>query len=103
MTALAFLGLEFIFQVALGQLVSARQSVKDFHASGYKEWTMTHAFYADMGGFVLQTRDWVPFPIDAKQLHYLVTEKYIEFPGITRAEIADKNKVDGLFRILTVC
>lgn len=102
MTALTFLGSEFIFQTALGQLVSARRSVKDFHASGYKQWTITHAFYADMGGFILHTPDWVPFPIDAKQLQYLVTEGYVEFPEIERAGIADKNKVDGLLRILTV-
>jgi hypothetical protein len=103
MTALAFLGPEFIFQIALGQLVSARQSLRDFHASGFTAWTMTHAFYADMGGFVLQTRDWVPFPIDAKQLHYLVVGKYVKLPTIARHEIADRNKVDGLLRILTVC
>ena len=80
MTALAFLGPEFIFQIALGQFVSARHSIKDFHASGYKQWTMTHAFYADMGGFILHTKDWVPFPIDAKQLYYLVTEGHVKFP-----------------------
>ena len=105
MTALAFLGPEFIFQIALGQMVSARQSVKDFQTSGYKKgtWTMTHAFYADMGGFVLQPNGWPAFPIDAKQLHYLVTKEYINFPTLTRPQIADKNKVDGLLRFLTLC
>ncbi|OBU01223.2 hypothetical protein VE01_00680 [Pseudogymnoascus verrucosus] len=102
-TALAFLGPEFIFQIALGQFVSARHSVQDFHAAGYTQWTMMHAFYADMGGFILHSTDWVPFPIDAKQLHYLVTEGYIKFPEIKRARISDKNKVDGILRIITVC
>jgi hypothetical protein len=101
-TALAFLGPEFIFQIALGQYISARRSVKDFHASGYSRWTLTHAFYADMGGFILQTRGWTPFPIDAKQLHYLVTEHYVEFPKLEKKGIADKNKVDGLLRIITL-
>ena len=105
MTALAFLGPEFIFQIALGQMVSARQSVRDFRAAGYdhNRWTMTHAFYADMGGFLLKPRDWVEFPIDAKQLHYLVTKGYTKIPEISRSEIADKNKVDGLLRFLTLC
>lgn len=102
-TALAFLGPEFIFQIALGQYISARRSLKDFHESGYTQWTMTHAFYADMGGFILQTRDWKPFPVDAKQLHYLVTEGYVEFPKLQKQGIADKNKVDGLLRIITLC
>ena len=102
-TALAFLGPEFIFQIALGQWVSARRSVKEFRASGYAKWTMNHAFYADMGGFILQTRDWKPFPIDAKQLHYLVTKGHVAFPALEKELIADKNKVDGLLRFLTLC
>ena len=102
-TALAFLGPEFLLQLALGQLLSARRSVKDFHASGYKQWTITHAFYADMGGIMLQTKDWLPFPVDAKQLHYLVTEGYVKFPEYDRALIKDKNKIDVLLRIITIC
>ncbi|RDW80688.1 hypothetical protein BP5796_05386 [Coleophoma crateriformis] len=102
-TALAFLGPEFLFQIALGQLISARNSVQQFRNSGRKEeeWTMTHAFYADMGGFKLYSKDFPPFPVDAKQVHYLWTEGYIEFPAVDREEIRDKNKVDGLLRIFT--
>ena len=102
LTALAFLGPEFILQIALGQWLSARRSVKDFHASGYTQWTMSHAFFADMGGFVLQTRDWVPFPIDAKQLHYLILKGHVEYPTITKQKIKDKNKVDHLLRLITI-
>ena len=101
-TALAFLGPEFIFQIALGQWVSARRSVKDFHASGYTKWTMTHAFYVDMGGFILHTSDYKPFPIDAKQLHHLVTEGYVDLPTLGKHEIADKNKMDGMLRLITL-
>ena len=56
-----------------------------------------------MGCYVLLTKDQESFPIDAKQLHYLVTRKYVEFPKTTKAMIKDKNKVDGLLRIVTVC
>lgn len=102
LTALAFLGPEFIFQIALGQWISARRSVRDFHASGYPQWTMSHAFFADMGGFILQTRDWTPFPIDAKQLHYLVIKGHVKFPTLNKRMIKDKNKVDPLLRLLTI-
>lgn len=102
MTALGFLGPEFIFQLALGQWLSARRSVKDFHSSGYDKWTMTHGFFADMGGFILHTRDWTPFPVDAKQLHYLVTSGYVKFPNLSIRKIRDKNKVDSLLRIITL-
>lgn len=97
-TALAFLGPEFIFQIALGQFLCARDSVRQFRASGVKGWTMTHAFYADMGGFILRRKGsteypngWPKFPVNAKQVRYLWSEGYIEFPSITREEIHDKN------------
>ena len=36
---------------------------------------MSHAFFADMGVFVLSANEDARFPINAKQLHYLVTKK----------------------------
>ena len=101
-TTLAFLGPEFIFILALGQWLSARRSVKEFRASQNTQWTMKHAFFADMGGFMLHTRDCTPFPVDAKQLHYLVTEGYAAIPTLNERDIADKNKADSLLRILTL-
>lgn len=59
---------------------------------------MKHAFFADMGGFRLQCRDWQSFPIDAKQLLYLIKKGYVARPNITQTDINDKNKVDGLVR-----
>ncbi|RDH14553.1 hypothetical protein M747DRAFT_300048 [Aspergillus niger ATCC 13496] len=102
LSALALLGPEFIFQIALSQWESACKSVKDFEASGIKGWTMTHAFYADMGGYVLKPRDWCQFPINAGQLHYLVTKGYISPPSLDVSIIRDRNKVDGMLRIITV-
>lgn len=109
MACLTFIGPEFTFQLAIGQWCSARRSVKKFRDSGYKGWTMTHAFLADMGGFVLHprlsdTEDWVPFPLDAEQVHYLVVKDYAPYSAFALAEedIEDKNKVDGALRVITV-
>ena len=105
LAALAVCGPEFIFQIALGQWVSARQSVKSFQNDGYPDWTLTHAFFADMGGFILTTPGWKPFPIDAKQLHYLVTKGHVPYPIpklIDKRKIADRNKSEGLVRIIAV-
>ena len=93
---------EIIFQIALGQLLSAHQSVKDFHKSGHKNWTLRHAFYADMGGFHLQTENWPSFPIDTKQMHYLITRGYIDYPELQDIDIRDKDKVDGMLRLITL-
>ncbi|KAJ9636835.1 hypothetical protein H2199_007829 [Coniosporium tulheliwenetii] len=61
---------------------------------GFKNWSIVHAFYADSGGFMLQARDSPPFPVTAKQIHYLVQKEYMHVPGITRKEIWDKSKAD---------
>lgn len=102
LTGLGILGPEFILQSALGQWISARTSVKDFRALGFDTWTMSHAFFADMGGFFLDTPERIAFPINAKQLHYLVKHGYLPLPCTTKKEIKDRNKVDALLRVITV-
>ena len=104
MACLCVLGPEFIFQLALGQWESARRSVKTFQKSGYQRWTLKHAFFADMGGFILHCDDWVPFPVNAKQLHYLVTEGYLPFSAVNldAGTIEDKNKGDMFARCIAI-
>ena len=111
MAGLAFIGPEFLFQLALGQWCAARRSVKDFRRLKYSGWTMKHAFLADMGGFALQPRlegtgeDWVRFPLDARQVLYLVEHGYVPYDEVKvdKEIIADKNKTDGLVRVIIVC
>jgi hypothetical protein len=99
------LGPEFTFQLALGQWVSARQSVKDFQKSGFTGWSLNHAFLADMGGFTLKAKDFVEFPLNAKQIHYLVTHHYVPYSAVAipKHALDDKNKGDGVVRFITVC
>jgi len=94
---------EVVAVVAVGQYCSARRSVRDFAAAGISDWTMRDAFIVDMGAFVLETNDdWVPFPIDARQLLWLVQHGYLTaIPHDKMARIRDKNKADGLVRLLT--
>ncbi|KAI9777216.1 MAG: hypothetical protein M1835_005303 [Candelina submexicana] len=63
---------------------------------------MRQAFFADMGGFILRSPDFPPFPVDAQQILYLVVNKYIPYPNVDEKEIWDKNKADGFVRALTV-
>jgi hypothetical protein len=98
---LGIFGPEFPLTYAAGQWSRAKHSVKAFHASGYEDWHMRHAFFADMGGFVLHTRDGDPFPLNATQLHWLVRHKYIEYPRITRREVWDKSKQDTFTKAVT--
>ena len=82
-------------------ILGTRSQTEDGSAQG--RWTMKHAFFADMGGFVLQPRDERPFPLDAKQLHYLVSRRHVNLPKLDHRLIEDKNKVDGLLRVITLC
>ena len=116
MACLTIIGPEFTFQIAIGQWCSARRSVERFKRSGYPlsdsgdpEWSMRHAFHADMGGFVLhpdlsETEQWTSFPLDAEQVHYLVVNKYVPYSDVAIEEelIKERNKVDTLVRLITV-
>ena len=111
MAGLAFLGPEFMFQLALGQWWAARRSVREYRNRNYTGWTSKHAFLANMGGFALQARlessgeDWACFPVDAKQILYLVEHGYIPYHQvrIDKKIIEDKNKADGVVRVFIVC
>ena len=98
----AIMAPEFIVGFATGQKVEARRSVERWKGSGFNDWTMRHGFYANMGGFVLQPKDSKAFPVNAKQIHYLVTRDYIPYPKITAKEVWDKSKQDGFQKTLTM-
>ncbi|KAL8689568.1 MAG: hypothetical protein Q9218_004786 [Villophora microphyllina] len=125
LTALGIACPEVILEMAAGQWVRARQCVREFNSDdleqmqattqqhqrtkatekgGTKEiWTMEMAFFADMGGFRLQTKNREPFPIDARQLLYLVRKGYVQLPVFKPQMIDDKNKVDVLLRAIILC
>jgi len=113
---------EFLLGIAVGQRVSARNSVKvgltsctsvlvgswcdalltldqKFKAAGHANWTLTHAFFADMGGFVLEAPDLAfPIPLDSDQLLYLIQHDHVEAPRTPIEDIKDKSKTDRLAR-----
>ena len=100
--ALGIIGPEFPLTYAAGQWIRAKHPVEAFHRSGYKDWHMRHAFFADMGGFHLHPRSGDPFPLNATQLHWLVRNKFVEYPTITRKAVWDKSKKDTFTRIVTI-
>jgi len=98
---LSILAPELPMLFAFSQLSSARQSVRDMKALGIDSWTVTHGFYADSGGFLLEIPGINhPFPITAKQLAYLVAHDYIDSPVTEKDEIDDKSTADGITKCL---
>lgn len=99
MFCLGMLGPEFILMSAIGQHASAKASTLAFKRLKHTAWTLKHSYFADMGGIHVQFPGSRPFPVDAKQLHYLVSNHFIQYPSkISLDIIKDKNKTDGLSR-----
>ena len=98
---LGVIGPEFVLTYAAGQWSRAKWSVNAFKSSGYPEWHMRQAFFADMGGFVFHAKDANPFPLNATQLHWLVRHGYVEFPKTTKREVWDKSKQDTFTKVIT--
>lgn len=93
---------EVLVATAAEQWLSARQSALAFARLGYPQWTIRHAFFADMGAIMVAPPDCAPFPVDSQQLAYLVEHKFLELPDISTDEIRSVNKADGLARLVTV-
>ena len=98
----AFLAPEYVVFLATIQKIEAQRSCDEWKNDGYPFWTMYHGFFANMGGFVLQPPDIRPFPINSKQLLYLVKHDYTSVPEITQSEISNKGKQDGFQKFLTL-
>jgi hypothetical protein len=98
---LGIIGPEFVLTYAAGQWSRAKWSVQEFKDAGYPDWHMRHAFFADMGGFILHTKDRVSFPVNATQLRWLVCHKYVEYPTISKKELWDKSKQDTFTKVIT--
>ena len=115
LTCLTLLAPEWMFQLSMGQWIAARRSVKRFHDANHTDWTLKHAFFANMGGFLLQAKDsasiddkqesiaWKTFPLNAEQLFYLIEHGYVEYPTISKRLIKEKDKMDTVLRLLTLC
>ncbi|RAL17628.1 uncharacterized protein BO97DRAFT_381181 [Aspergillus homomorphus CBS 101889] len=104
---ISLLGPDFLFGIAWGQFESARRSVKLFRTderfSKDFKWTYKHAFFVDMGGIHLRSPDFPEgFPIDAQQLHYLISHRYVDIPDMEQMAIEERNSVDTLSRIIAV-
>ena len=69
---MAIVGPEFVLGFAAGRYENAHRAVAAFNDLGYPDWTMQHAFSAEMGGFMLHSRDSRPFPVNNRQIQWLV-------------------------------
>ena len=105
----AIMGPEFLLAYALGERQSAGASVARFKQLRQDDkWTLKCAFFADMGGFMLQTSDNVSFFLDTKQILWLVEHHVISTAQFETSflldsrTIDDRNKSDLTIRVIAV-
>lgn len=88
---------EVVTWYAAHQWYRARKSSQAFLEHGLIRWSVTHAFYANMGGFVVDTgADSQSIAIDAEDTLALLQSHTITLPDTTIEDIRDKSKADGL-------
>ncbi|KAG2126413.1 hypothetical protein BD769DRAFT_1575587, partial [Suillus cothurnatus] len=65
-------------------------------------WTMTHGFFALMGGFVLYVDDQRWGTLTPNELLEFVRDRSVESPAITQAEINDRSKSDFFAKCIAI-
>lgn len=97
---------ELLVVAACNELIAARSIYKRMKELGLREeetWSLTHSYYANMGGFVVLNplsnkaiyHD--PYHLTGEELFKLRKQRHItKLPNMTEAEIKDKSKGDIL-------
>ncbi|POR39059.1 Uncharacterized protein TPAR_00737 [Tolypocladium paradoxum] len=98
------LGPDLLFALAVGQWSSATRSVKMFKEIPHCQWTRTHGFYADMGGFRVVSPEFREHgvPVNAQQLFYLVKNGHVDMPTLTAAEIKQMSTADFFSKLIVL-
>jgi len=92
---------EFVILWAARQHVDARYLTKK-HEKNHPGWTRAHAFFLIMGGFMLHEGGKPVRVLAAKDLEELSEAGKIEWPTITKEEIADRSKGDYLSKTIVL-
>ena len=96
----AFLAPEYLVFLATIQKIEARRSIREWEEVGCSFWTLRYGLFANMGGFRLRPSDHPAFPINSKQLLYLVKHSYLSPPMITSANIINKEAPESFQNFL---
>ncbi|KAG2070559.1 hypothetical protein BDR04DRAFT_1054001, partial [Suillus decipiens] len=98
----AFIAPEVITALAAWELFKAYEFAKDFNHHASKGWTVTHGFFAYMGGFVLYIDNKPQAVLTPAELLQVVCDKSVEMPNVTEADIEDRSKGDLLSKCVAI-
>ncbi|KAG2755135.1 hypothetical protein P692DRAFT_201783252 [Suillus brevipes Sb2] len=85
-----------------GRTSSSHPSPPHVASGAFREWTVTHGFFAWMGGFMLYFNDKPRATLTPKELQRFVNEGSVEMPVIMEAEIEDRSKSDALSKGIAI-
>jgi hypothetical protein len=108
LTLICLIGPEYLLVIALGQWTAARQAFKDARKQGLDGFTRKHAWYAEMGGYTLQTADGGRYSLRTRSLLWLKQEGILTANDIKDRilmdvkKINDRNKTDSFIRVLAL-
>ncbi|KAG2136382.1 uncharacterized protein EDB93DRAFT_1169690 [Suillus bovinus] len=68
----------------------------------FREWTVTHGFFAWMGGFTLYFNDKQRATLTPKELLDFVRDGSVDIPVIMKADIEDRSKGDALSKGIAI-
>ncbi|KAL7957755.1 hypothetical protein V8C34DRAFT_324935 [Trichoderma compactum] len=105
---------ELIMAAACEDLLDAREDNEEMQKwveDSKGSWSLTHSYYANMGGFVLRGRAESggeikyhdPYHLNSKGIYALIAGEHInKLPDITEGEIKDKSKGDLFVKAIAV-
>jgi len=92
----------FVIGWAARQHYTACKSTKEVRTQKKSGWTRVHALFTIMDGFTLHERGKTVWVLEAKELERLWQAREVEWPTITKEEIADRSKGDDLSKTIVL-
>ncbi|KAF9480163.1 hypothetical protein BDN70DRAFT_640834 [Pholiota conissans] len=87
---------------AIRQWIGARKLASLYNDKEHENWTKTHGYFIQMGGFVLYHGSRRGGVLSPERMEALLRDRLIEFPTITEEEIQDRSKGDALSKMLVI-
>ena len=75
--------------------------METWRSEGFTEWTIRHGFFVNMGGLEVKPQGSPAFPINSRQLHYMVAKGHIRYPLLEIKEMIDRSNSDYFQIMLT--
>ncbi|KAG0702579.1 hypothetical protein DFH29DRAFT_804798 [Suillus ampliporus] len=107
---MALIAPELMITWATRQFLSAQKAARDFNklpreileSEKRKKWTVTHGYFAWMGGFILYVDGTPRATLTPEELRDFVRDRKVDMPDITEKEIEDRSKGDGLSKAIAI-